>query len=112
MFEGRIRWWGTDDIHQDFEEPNHPAHTTAMPGRPVVQSAARGLRQLRRPCNAQGVQWRLRGLQCRREVQISATPTSESPDLTGDALINSIAASTDPAGMLCSQCYGNKLTHI
>lgn len=38
------------------------------------------------------------GIQSRRAIQISQTPTTETPNLTGDVLGNSIDASTDPAG--------------
>jgi len=60
-----------------------------MHGRIPLGHAARGFRQLQRP----GV-----GAHARRPLQISATPTTESPILTGDVLGNSIDASTDPAG--------------
>jgi len=60
-----------------------------MRGRIPLGDAARGFRQLQRP----GV-----GPHARRAIQISATPTIESPILTGDVLGNSIDASTDPAG--------------
>ncbi|KAH8595255.1 mitochondrial biogenesis AIM24-domain-containing protein [Bisporella sp. PMI_857] len=58
-----------------------------MRGGLPLGSAARGLRQLRRPFTR---------AQCRRTIQISATPTSESPILDGNILTNSVAASTDP----------------
>ncbi|RDW63987.1 hypothetical protein BP5796_10489 [Coleophoma crateriformis] len=58
-----------------------------MPGRVRPDIAARGFRQLGRPS----------GLHGRRSIQIRATPTTESPVLTGDVLSNSIDASTDPA---------------
>ncbi|CZT01759.1 hypothetical protein WAI453_006788 [Rhynchosporium graminicola] len=61
-----------------------------MRSRIQVHNAVRGFRQLQRPCaEACG----------RRAIQISATPTTESPMLTGDVLSNSIDASTDSAGM-------------
>ncbi|RDW77268.1 hypothetical protein BP6252_05321 [Coleophoma cylindrospora] len=58
-----------------------------MPGRVRPEIAARGFRQLGRPA----------GLHGRRSIQIRATPTTESPVLTGDVLSNSIDAATDPA---------------
>lgn len=60
-----------------------------MRGRLPLEGAARGFRQLRRPCA---------GAQARRAIQISATPTTESPILSGDVLSASIDASSDPAG--------------
>ena len=56
-----------------------------MASRSALVSAARGLRQLRRPRAM---------FECRRAIQISATPTSETPILTGDVL----SGSTDSAG--------------
>ncbi|TVY35754.1 Altered inheritance of mitochondria protein, mitochondrial [Lachnellula subtilissima] len=52
-----------------------------------LRSVARGARHLQRPCCAVG----------RRAIQISATPTTESPIHSGDVLSNSIDAFTDPA---------------
>jgi hypothetical protein len=60
-----------------------------MRGRIALGNVARGFRQLRQP----GA-----GAHARRAIQISATPTTESPILTGDVLGNSIDASTDPEG--------------
>lgn len=60
-----------------------------MRGRIPLGSTARGFRQLQGPAV---------GPHARRAIQISATPTIESPILTGDALGNSIDASADPAG--------------
>ncbi|KAG4436620.1 hypothetical protein IFR05_007878 [Cadophora sp. M221] len=59
-----------------------------MRGRIPLGNAARGFRQLQRPCA---------GGYGRRAIQISATPTTESPILTGDILSNPIDASTDSA---------------
>lgn len=59
-----------------------------MRGRIPLGNTARGFRQLQRP----GI-----GAHARRAIQISATPTTESPILTGDVLGHSIDASTDPA---------------
>lgn len=61
-----------------------------MRGRIPLGNAVRGFRQLQRPCA---------GGYGRRAIQISSTPTTESPILTGDVLSNSIDASTDSAGM-------------
>jgi len=66
-----------------------------MRGRIPLGNAARSFRQLQRL----GV-----GVHARRAIQISATPTTESPILTGDVLGNSIDASTDPAGNNLNQC--------
>ncbi|TVY51511.1 Altered inheritance of mitochondria protein 24, mitochondrial [Lachnellula cervina] len=52
-----------------------------------LRSVAQCARHFRRPCCAVG----------RRAIQISATPTTESPIHTGDVLSNSIDAYTDPA---------------
>lgn len=60
-----------------------------MRGRVPLGTAVRGLRQLQRPCVKANA---------RRAIQISATPTTESPDLTGDVLSSSIDVSSDPAG--------------
>jgi hypothetical protein len=60
-----------------------------MRGRPPLGSPARVFRQLQRP----GVE-----IHGRRAIQISATPTTESPILNGDPLSNSIDA--DSAGKL------------
>jgi hypothetical protein len=60
-----------------------------MRGRPPLGSAPRALRQLRRP----GV-----GTHGRRAIQISATPTTESPTLNADPLSSSMDA--DSAGKL------------
>jgi hypothetical protein len=60
-----------------------------MRGRIPLGNAARGFWQLQRPGT---------GPHARRAIQISATPTIESPIFTGDVLGNSIDASTDPAG--------------
>ncbi|CAG8954952.1 hypothetical protein HYFRA_00008641 [Hymenoscyphus fraxineus] len=59
-----------------------------MRGHLPLIGAARGVRQLHRPYT--------KNLGC-RTIQISALPTSETPILGGDALSNSIEASTDPA---------------
>jgi hypothetical protein len=61
----------------------------AMRSPNLLRSSGRNLRQLRRPCG---------GVHGRRAIQISATPTTETPILTGDVLSNSIDASADPAG--------------
>ena len=60
-----------------------------MRGRPPLGNAARAFQQLQRP----GV-----GIHGRRAIQISATPTSESPILNGDPLSRSI--DVDSAGIL------------
>lgn len=68
-----------------------------MRGRSPLESAVRSLRQLPRH--------RI-NVQSRRAVQISATPTTESPTLSADALSNAIDASTDTAGMFrFISCY-------
>ncbi|CZR57553.1 probable Altered inheritance of mitochondria protein 24, mitochondrial [Phialocephala subalpina] len=59
-----------------------------MRGRISLDNAVRNFRQLRCP----GA-----GAHSRRAIQISATPTTESPNLTGDVLSSSIGASSDPA---------------
>ncbi|RDL31923.1 Altered inheritance of mitochondria protein 24, mitochondrial [Venustampulla echinocandica] len=59
-----------------------------MRGHLPLKTAGRGLRQLQRP---------YAGASRRRAIQISATPTTESPILGGDALGNSIDVSTDSA---------------
>ncbi|KAF4630597.1 hypothetical protein G7Y89_g7545 [Cudoniella acicularis] len=59
-----------------------------MRGQLPLRSAAQGLRQFRRPCA-----W----THGTRGIQISATPTTESPILSGDVFTNSIDASTDLA---------------
>ncbi|KAH7369969.1 mitochondrial protein-like protein Fmp26 [Rhexocercosporidium sp. MPI-PUGE-AT-0058] len=59
-----------------------------MRGRIPLGNAVRGFRRLQRPCA---------GGYGRRAIQISATPTTESPLLTGDVLSNSIDASADSA---------------
>ncbi|KAK0101555.1 Altered inheritance of mitochondria protein 24, mitochondrial [Cadophora gregata] len=59
-----------------------------MRGRTALGKATRGFQQLQRPCN---------GGHGRRGIQIGATPTTESPILTGDVLSNAIDASTDSA---------------
>jgi hypothetical protein len=61
----------------------------AMRSSNPLGSSARSLRQLRRPCG---------GVHARRAIQISATPTTETPILTGDVLSNSIDTSADLAG--------------
>jgi hypothetical protein len=64
-----------------------------MRGRSPLECTARGFRQLaRHQFGAQG----------RRTIQISATPTTESPILGGDAL-SAIEASTDAAGKFAHQ---------
>ena len=73
----------------DFITFNQSAHGVAMRGRLPLNSAIRGFWQLRRPCA---------GVNGRRAIQISATPTTESPILSGDVLSTSIDASTDSAG--------------
>ena len=60
-----------------------------MRGRPPLGNAARAFRQL---------QQRRVGIHSRRAIQISATPTTESPILNGDPLSSSIDA--DSAGNL------------
>ncbi|KAF8866221.1 hypothetical protein BDZ45DRAFT_710836 [Acephala macrosclerotiorum] len=59
-----------------------------MRGRVPLDNAFRNFRQLRCP----GA-----GAHARRAIQISATPTTESPNLTGDVLSGSIDAFSDPA---------------
>ncbi|KAL2072366.1 hypothetical protein VTL71DRAFT_11709 [Oculimacula yallundae] len=59
-----------------------------MRSRVQLPNAVRSFRQLQRPCA---------GGYGRRAIQISATPTTESPILSGDILSNSIDASTDSA---------------
>ncbi|KAE8441255.1 hypothetical protein EG329_005586 [Mollisiaceae sp. DMI_Dod_QoI] len=59
-----------------------------MRGRAPLDNAVRNLRRLRGP----GA-----GAVARRAIQISATPTTESPNLTGDVLSSSIDTSSDPA---------------
>ncbi|KUJ14761.1 uncharacterized protein LY89DRAFT_649289 [Mollisia scopiformis] len=59
-----------------------------MRGRAPLGKSVRGFRQLQCP----GV-----SLHARRCIQISATPTTESPNLTGDVLSSSIDAPSDPA---------------
>jgi hypothetical protein len=54
-----------------------------------LENAARSLRRLHRPAT---------GILNRRAIQISATPTIESPILSGDALSDSIDAFADTAG--------------
>ncbi|TVY42761.1 Altered inheritance of mitochondria protein, mitochondrial [Lachnellula occidentalis] len=61
-----------------------------MRGQLSLRSVAQGARQFRRPCCA--------GTVGRRAIQISATPTTESPLQSGDVLSNSIDAYTDPTG--------------
>jgi hypothetical protein len=60
-----------------------------MRGQLPLTGTARGFRYLRKA--------RSGGYGC-RAIQISATPTIETPVLSGDALSNSIDAATDPAG--------------
>jgi hypothetical protein len=60
-----------------------------MRGRVPLDTAARSFRQLQRP---------FVGAIGRRAIQISATPTTETPILTGDVLSRSIDALSDPAG--------------
>lgn len=62
-------------------------HRAAMRGRPPLRNAARAFRELQRPKF---------GIHGRRAIQISATPTTESPILNGDLLSSSIDA--DSAG--------------
>jgi hypothetical protein len=64
-------------------------HRPAMRGRSPLEGAARGFRQLTR---------HQVGGQRRRAIQISATPTTESPVLSGDELSSAIDASTGAAG--------------
>ena len=64
-----------------------------MRGRSRLESAARSFRQLPRHHI---------GVQGRRAIQISATPTTESPILNGDALSNIIDTSADHAGIFHS----------
>jgi hypothetical protein len=70
-----------------------------MRGRSLLENAIRGFRQIRGPCAGGG--------KIRRYIHISATPTIESPILSGDILSNSIHASTDSAGkriFILSRC--------
>lgn len=62
-----------------------------MRGHKHVIGAARGLWQLQRPRY---------GIEARRAIRISATPTTEAPNLTGDVLSNAIDGSSDPAGKM------------
>jgi hypothetical protein len=64
-------------------------HRPAMRGRSPLEGAARGFRQLTRH--------QVGGQRC-RAIQISATPTTESPVLSGDELSSAIDASTGAAG--------------
>lgn len=65
-------------------------HRPAMRGRIPLESASRSFPQLIR---------HQIGVQKRRALQISATPTTDSPILSGDALSNAIDASSDSPGI-------------
>jgi len=62
-----------------------------MRGRLPHNGAVRSFRQLQRQSIGQST---------RRAIQISATPTTDSPNLSGDVLSNAIETSADAAGMI------------
>lgn len=66
-----------------------PILRAAMRGRIPLDNVVRSFRQLQRPCV---------GGYGRRSMQISATPTTESPILRGDVLSSSVDASLDASG--------------